>query len=134
MQPFEWSEDYSVGIPELDIQHRQLIELGGELIRVTNLGESGKPDPGIIEKMAECAERHSQREELVLRVRGYPDYLEHKAEHEEYRKRIAALRAQPDRRDMGVRVANFLNEWLKLHILISDQEYARYFRRQPPGQ
>jgi hemerythrin len=134
MQLLEWSEDYSVGIPELDIQHRQLMELASELIRVVNLGESVKPDPAIIEKMAEYAERHLQREELVLRVRGYPDYLEHKAEHDAYRRKIVALRAQPDRRDLGVRIANFLNEWWKSHILISDQEYARYFRRQPPGQ
>jgi len=134
MQPLEWSEDYSVGIPELDVQHRQLMELASELIRVVNLGESVKPDPVIVEKMAEYAERHLRREELVLRVRGYPDYLEHKAEHDEYRRKIVALRAQSDRRDLGVRIANFLNEWWRLHILISDQEYARYFKRQPPGQ
>jgi hemerythrin len=134
MQPFEWNEAYSVGIPELDIQHRQLMELAGELIRAANLGESGKMSPAVIEKMAEYAERHLQREELVLRVRGYPDYLNHKAEHDAYRRKIVVLRSQPDRRDLGVRIANFLNEWWKSHILISDQEYAQYFRRQPPGQ
>ena len=133
MQPFEWSEESSVGIPELDAQHRQLIELLGELGRCARSGDSVKFAPIALQKVLQYAERHLQREELVLRIRGFPGYLEHKAEHDAYRKKAAFLELQSDRRDLGIRIANFLTEWWRSHILTSDQQYARYFRCRPPA-
>lgn len=133
MQPFEWSEECSVGIPELDAQHRQLIELLGELARCARSGDSVKFAPIALQKVMQYAERHLQREELVLRVRGFPGYLEHKAEHDAYRKKAASLELQSERRDLGIRIANFLTEWWRSHILTSDQQYARYFRCRPPA-
>jgi hemerythrin len=133
MQPFEWSEDYSVGIPELDIQPRQLMELIGELTRCANADDSARLAPVALERVADYAERHLQREELVLRVRGYPGYADHKAEHDAFRLKVATLRTQSERRDFGVRIASFLNEWWRSHVLISDQQYARYFSRHPSG-
>jgi hemerythrin len=131
MQPFEWSEEFSVGIPELDAQHRHLIELLGELVRHTRSGKSGTFAPATLQKLNRYVEQHLQREELVLRIRGYPGYREHQAEHDAYRKKIASLQVHADRRDLDIRIANFLTEWWRFHILTSDQQYARFFRCRP---
>lgn len=129
MQPSEWSEECSVDIPELDAQHRHLLELLSEIVKNAPSGESGGLGPALKE-LNRYAERHLQREELVLRVRGYPGYAEHKAEHDVYRTKLASLQAHSDRRDIGIRVVNFLTEWWRFHILTSDQQYARFFRSQ----
>src|ERR1039458_8741066 len=95
MQPFEWREESSVGIPELDAQHRHLIELLGELVKCTHSAEPGGFAPTALTEMNRYAEQHLQREELVLRVRGYPGYTEHKAEHdrsEEHTSELQSLR------------------------------------------
>jgi hemerythrin len=131
MQPFEWREEWSVDIPELDVQHRHLIELLAELARCTRSGESGQCAPAALRSLIAYAERHLRREELLLRVRGYPGYPGHKAEHDAYRKKVAALQTHADRRDLGIRITNFLTEWWKFHILITDQQYARFFRCHP---
>ena len=131
MRPFEWSEDCSVGIPELDVQHRQLIELLAELRRCAHLADGAKLAPAALQAVVDYAERHLQREELVLRVRGYPGYLDHKAEHDLYRQRVASLQVQTGRRDLAIRIANFLTEWWRSHILTSDQQYAHFFQSQP---
>jgi hemerythrin len=128
MQPFEWSEECSVNIPELDAQHRHLIELLGELQKCARLGDRSGSLPTALSRMNRYAEQHLQREELLLRIRGYPGYAEHKAEHDEYRKKLSSLQVYSDRRDLGVRIANFLAEWWKFHILNTDQRYARFFR------
>jgi hemerythrin-like metal-binding protein len=128
MRLFEWSEECSVGIPELDAQHRHLIELLGDLMRSAYSGESGSFAPTALKNVTRYAERHLQREELLLRVRRYPSYVEHKAEHDAYREKVASLEARPNRRDIGIRIANFLTEWWRFHILTSDQQYARFFR------
>jgi hemerythrin-like metal-binding protein len=85
--------------------------------------------PEAVDELTRYADRHLRREELLLRVRGYPRLAEHRAEHDEYRARVASLRAQLHRRDIGVRATNFLNAWWKEHILKSDMDYARYFQR-----
>src|SRR5271157_3698813 len=123
VQLFEWSEESSVGIPELDAQHRHLIELLGELAMCMHSGEGGFA-PAALKEVNRSAEWHLQREELVLRIRGYPGYREHKAEHDAYRKKAASLQVHSDRRDLGIGIVNFLTEWWKFHILISDQQYA----------
>lgn len=133
MQPFEWTEDCSVGLPELDVQHRQLIESLGELLRCARAGDSAKLAQVALTNVVQYGERHLRREELVLRVRGFPDYLDHKAEHDVYRRKVASLQLQADRRDLSIRIAKFLTEWWRAHILTSDQKYARYFRCQPKG-
>ena len=130
MQPFEWSAECSVDIPELDSQHRHLLELLSELVKCTPSAESGRA-AAAFEEMNRYAERHLQREELVLRVRGYPSYPEHKAEHDAYRQKLASLQVHSDRRDIGIRLVNFLTEWWRFHILTSDQQYARFFRSRP---
>jgi hypothetical protein len=65
---------------------------------------------------------------LLLRIRDYPGYAAHKAEHDAYRKKAVSLRLQYDRRDLGIRIANFLTIWWGSHILTSDQQYARFFQ------
>jgi hemerythrin len=79
-------------------------------------------------KVTKYGERHLQREELMLRLRGYPGYAEHRAEHDAYRNKVASFQLQYDRRDLGIRIANFLTEWWRSHILISDQQYGHFFQ------
>ena len=131
MLPFEWREEYSVHISQLDAQHRRLIGLLGELRRSVHSGTSEKLAPAALREVLNYAEWHLRREELVLRVRGYPKYAEHKAEHDAYREKLVSLQIQAGRKDLGIRISNFLTEWWRYHILTSDQDYARFFRTQP---
>ena len=116
-----------MGIPVLDAQHKRLFELLGKVIECCAPGAAGAS----MEQLAEAkayADEHLAQEELLLRVRGYPEYAEHKAEHDAYREKAAALQAQAGRRDFSVRLANFITEWWRFHILVSDQRYAKFFR------
>jgi hemerythrin-like metal-binding protein len=130
MQPFEWDEKFSVHIPQMDAQHRQIIELLDAFRKCAQSSESRQLAPAAMEPLNQYAQRHLRREELVLRVRGYPEYAAHAAEHAVYLKKVALLQAQLERRDISIRITNFLTGWWKYHILHSDQEYARFFRGQ----
>jgi hemerythrin len=129
VQRFEWSDEYSVGILQLDAQHRQIIDLLGEFKACVDSAEADKLVPAALDKVNAYARFHLEREELLLRVRGYPEYAGHKAEHDAYRQKVATLQSQLIRRDVAIRIANFLSEWWRYHILTSDQQYARFFRR-----
>ena len=84
--------------------------------------------PATLAGLVRYAEQHLQREELLLRVRGYPGYAEHKAEHDAYRQKVASFQLYSERRDLGILIANFLTDWWKSHILGSDRPYARFFQ------
>jgi len=110
MLQIEWRQEYSVGVPELDAQHRHMIELLAGLVKFTNSGGVVDPFTALAE-VNRYAEEHLQQEELILSVRGYPDYARHKAEHDAYRKKAAALQARARKRDFGTEITKFLVEW-----------------------
>src|SRR4051794_2436240 len=110
MRAFEWTEECSVHIPLVDAEHRQIVELLRQLRTCASGDGSASLVADAVEQLTRYADRHLRREEMLLRIRRYPRYAEHKAEHDDYRANVAALRAQLGRRRARVRVSNFVNE------------------------
>jgi len=123
----EWREEYSVNVPKLDQDHRLIFELIKELREAAHRQDADTLVPQVLKKLNQYALQHLQREELLLRIRAFPGYAEHKAEHDTYLAKVASLQANLGRRDIAVRIVNFLTEWWRDHILSSDQRYSRYF-------
>ena len=128
MQRFEWTDELSVGIPRLDAEHRQILQLLRDLRACAYGEDTAKLLPRVADELTRYAEGHLRREELLLGLWKYPRFEEHRAEHDHYRARVETLLNQLARRDIGVRVTNFLCAWWREHILTSDQAYARHFR------
>jgi hemerythrin len=124
----EWSDKYRVSIPQFDAQHHRIFDLLGELAKSAQGDEGGTLVVASLEELHEYAEQHLAREELLLRIRSYPRYREHKAEHDAYREKIASFEGQLGRTDLNIRMANFLTEWWHYHILTSDRHYAQFFQ------
>jgi hemerythrin-like metal-binding protein len=124
----EWKKQYSVHVPKLDEDHRQIFELLNQLRDAVYRQSGDRLVPQALEKLNRYALVHLQREELMLRIWEYPAYAEHKAEHDAYLAKVASLKANLERRDISVRIVNFLSGWWRDHILTSDKRYARYFR------
>ena len=74
-----WSEDFRIGVPELDNDHRQLIDTLVELI------EHPKPTYAELVEMTsvfvEHATEHFAREERLMRSLSYPGTEDHMASH-----------------------------------------------------
>ncbi len=82
MSLITWKEEFSVGVAEVDFEHRELIEL------INSLHESAGSGAGrtaVIEALGEIYAQiasHFALEEKMMRVSRYPAYPEHKADHE----------------------------------------------------
>ena len=78
----EWREEYRIGIPAVDYEHRGLIDL------INNLHSdlSGNPDKAeVLACLGEIYARisaHFALEERVMRERRYDQHAEHKEDHE----------------------------------------------------
>lgn len=140
MAVMQWTENMSVGVPELDADHK-------ELVRVINrLGECSE-DAAQSRTIRQClfallryAEYHFAREEKVLAACHYPEAREHKLEHRDFVDRVNRLhRRFDDSPEAAAAVFNdellaFLRDWLIHHILIEDMAYRAHAERNPEAR
>jgi hemerythrin-like metal-binding protein len=126
MEIIEWDESYSVGVPELDEQHRQLFRLINDLFDAQDVTPQSQPLSDLLARMNEYAATHFQSEEKYMAETGYPDIQNHTWAHNQFRKKVEQLHADvvANRRTVSVDMQNFLYEWLSSHILSCDKDYA----------
>lgn len=123
MQPFIWSEKISVGVPAMDAQHKQLIDLLNAFARHT--------DPGVafdtIMRMFNYAAVHFQEEETLLESVGYPELEIQKREHQTFLSKVTEFSAQNlSDPDLYVKIATYLTSWLLHHIMEEDLKYKPF--------
>jgi len=82
MSLIEWDEKFSLGVPAIDHEHRELIELINSAHRAV---EAGEPAERVSECLGEIYARisaHFALEEKIMREAGYDEYEGHKGDHE----------------------------------------------------
>lgn len=128
MRTIEWTEDMSVGLAQLDDDHKGLIAI---LNRLYDAAQGGGPEDGAaatraLQALADYTDRHFGREEAVLEAVGYGDLAGHRAAHADFVEELNELAAAFDaRRDpaLAADLAAFLQRWLTHHILVEDMAY-----------
>jgi hemerythrin-like metal-binding protein/PAS domain S-box-containing protein len=127
--PIVWNSSYSVGVPELDDQHRRLVEL------INQVGDDYGPrnsfTDGLFHEvlcdMFDYTHVHFQTEEDYLGRIAYPQLAAHEREHAAFTARVmefieAARHGEQDRKG----IHGFLLSWLVAHILESDMQYRDF--------
>lgn len=126
---FAWSDDLSVGIQEIDEQHKVLVGLLNELHSAISGHRGSAECRGILDRLAEYTRVHFAVEESLMRILDYPDHDNHKHEHELLIGQVVDLQQKLDvgKTAISFELLHFLKAWLTKHILGSDKEYGVYF-------
>lgn len=120
-----WNEDYSIGIPSLDYEHRNLFST---ISRLHQTLEEHKGQSVIEECLGEIHARmsaHFALEEKIMQERKYPHYAEHKREHDALLDVItdAMLRYENDPLSEHARsLMEELTNWIVNHVLTTDKK------------
>ncbi len=122
----KWTPQMSVGLPELDADHQQLIEIINSLERPAGNTEEGLRQALVA--LGRYVEFHFAREERVMAACGYRGLAEHQQEHRDFAEKIRSYAAAAGSAAAGptttnIELVNYLNEWLRHHILIVDMAY-----------
>ncbi len=125
---FHWSDEMSVGVREIDAQHRRLISLTNFLVAAMLTGKRREPRRAAVAAVLSYAAVHFSTEEAYMRAFGYDDYEEHRLQHSEFTRRAQELRDRADRDGLSLETIDFLGEWLRHHIQFSDKGYESLFR------
>jgi len=126
----KWTESYSVGNLILDNQHKTLISLINELHYSMQSGKGKQVLSKILDDLVQYTIDHFCREEQLMVKYSYPDFKQHKAEHEELAKTAINLQAnyKNGTSPLTMDVLNFLRSWLYNHIEKSDKKYKGHLK------
>lgn len=124
----EWSDELSVGIQEIDEQHKVLVGLVNEMHDAIHARHGSEVSSEILQRLADYTKIHFAVEESLFRIFDYPGYEEHKAQHDELIREILELQAKiaAGKTNISFQLLHFLKMWLTQHILDSDKEYSPY--------
>ena len=125
----EWSEELSVGIQEIDEQHKVLVNLLNQLHDAIHQRHGSEAARKILDELADYTRIHFAVEESLMRVLEYPDYEAHKQQHEDLIQQLVDLKEKLDTggHSISFELLHFLKVWLTKHILESDKEYSPHF-------
>ena len=126
MSKIEWDDSFSVGVVEIDEQHRRWIEIINKLHdSIMDKTVSVKNSDRILCEMIDYANFHFIFEEDHMKKVGYQDLKKHRQQHEFFNKNLAA-KLQEERAGglvMNTELMKILMNWLREHILEEDMKY-----------
>lgn len=127
MSKIEWDDSFSVGVVEIDEQHRRWIEIINKLHdSIMDKNVSVKTTDRILCEMIDYANFHFVFEEDHMKNVGYQDLKKHRYQHEYFNKNLAA-KLQEERAGglvMNTELMKILMNWLREHILEEDMKYS----------
>ncbi|MCB1906771.1 MAG: hemerythrin family protein [Rhodocyclaceae bacterium] len=125
---FEWSDDYSVGVQEIDEQHKELVGLLNDLHTAIHEHHGTQASRRILDELAEYTRTHFMVEESLMRISNYPEFEAHKHSHEELIAQVQGLQEKLDSGQAAItfELLHFLKVWLTRHINEADKRFGSY--------
>ena len=125
-----WDDSLSTGIPNIDNQHKKLVEL------INKVGEAMKNSKGneilldVLTELLNYTKTHFRYEEQYMESIKYPKLAEHKEVHKMVTDKVADLyeKVKSGKFVSTVQLSNLLKEWISTHILKVDMHYAKYLK------
>jgi hemerythrin-like metal-binding protein len=126
----EWSDRFSVNIETVDSQHRKLVELLNNFHDAMKAGKGKEIMARTLSDLVDYTSYHFSTEEGLFKVHAYPDYMQHKKEHDVLTKQALELKERYSRGELIISADTmaFLKNWLSNHILGSDMKYAPFLK------
>lgn len=133
----DWSDVYSVGIPEIDQQHQGFFAAAHRLYEQILDRDEKQAVGEAVGFMRDYADSHFKAEEAFMRKHDYPALVQHQALHAAFFKRLDAL-AQDlanfgPSQDLADRALDLTQDWLVDHIADEDVLYALHARSHSAG-
>ena len=126
-----WSDEYSVGVDEIDDQHKMLFELVNRLFLAAVKREDQQLTVEVLASLVDYTKTHFDLEERLLEESGFSGLSGHREDHLRFIDKVDGIAQKFHVQDRSVtfELLNFLKNWLQNHIRQSDMEYAAHLAR-----
>lgn len=128
-QLISWNEGYSVGVADMDSQHKQLISMINDLYDAMQNQKAAETIGKILKRLIAYTKTHFAKEEEIMEKYSYPELNQQIKEHRAFTDKIQKFKDDYDsgRTAMSVSVTSFLKDWLMHHISVNDKKYGPHF-------
>jgi len=132
MALLSWRDDYRIGVPSIDAEHRYLIGLINEFHDEHARGGGRHLTLRVLNKLVTYAEQHFRHEEALMQEIGYPRLSHQRDLHEGLYASIFALHEDlaVDAGSVNSKTLRFLRHWLLEHIVKEDMDIGDFLRRK----
>lgn len=127
-----WRETYNIGVDVVDQQHQELVDKLNEFLDAC-IKQKGKEK--IMETLSflkDYTAEHFESEEAIMRRFNYPEYAEHKKDHDDFIATVEELEkgimSQGPNILSTMKLNRTLTDWLLTHISKSDLKIGEYLR------
>lgn len=128
MKELVWDKTLSVEVPEIDDDHRKLVDLFNLLNRAVANEESRDYTEALLDELISCTIWHFKHEERLMLKYGYQGLEEHRLEHAELVDSVKALQQKflSGGSPTSSEDIEFLEHWLTGHIYGADMELGAF--------
>lgn len=126
-----WEEKYSVGVEELDNQHKVLFQVINEMVDLVGLTSTKEKINGIGERLGWYINNHFATEEKYFKMFHYVEAEEHVLEHKIFHEKIDEIQKKynDDTLTLSFQLVDYLEDWWIHHIMIIDKKYKNCFQK-----
>ena len=128
----QWRESLAIGVAEIDVQHKELLERFDKLLTACEEGKGMQELKNLLGFLNQYVLTHFSDEEALQRQHNYPGYEAHRKEHESFVARIRKLQVEVDQEGVAVyhviETNNLLFKWLINHISKVDKELGKFLK------
>ena len=126
-----WTDELSVNVRDLDLQHQKLFDLINELHEAMRSGKGKELVGSILNRLADYTKTHLSYEEKLMQTHSYPGYNSQKLAHDALTKQVMEYTTKhQDGKVTTIEIMNFLKDWLSKHIMSVDKKYASFFNNK----
>ncbi len=135
-KPIVWTDEFSVGIPEIDEQHQKLLKMLNDLGKAMAEGKGKEILDRLLAGLIDYTQRHFKTEEFYMEKAGYPELEDHAKVHRMLTEKVQDMVERMNRGEagLGIELFDFLQDWVKKHILGTDKKYAPYLKKIDLGE
>lgn len=127
MSLLAWSNMFSVGVKDIDDQHKKLVDMANRLNDAMKAGQGRAEVGGILGELVEYTVNHFAFEERLMDKHAYPMSSQHKKEHQDLVRTVGEFKRKFELGDAALtaEIMGFLRDWLSRHIMNSDKMFGK---------
>jgi hemerythrin len=131
----EWKDEYELGIPLIDEQHKKLFDIAGdaqELLLMPKSMDKFDEIATIIDELRAYVEFHFEAEQGIMEKIRFPKYFSHKFEHQALIKKMNELdihNIDDDQQNQLLNIVTLIIDWITEHVLEKDKVMAAHYKK-----
>lgn len=130
MEIINWKNEFSVGVKEMDEQHKKLLGMINRLIEEQHTLTDPRTIADLLTEMTDYAQVHFRAEEFLMAEYGYEQISAQKKQHQDFIDKTISFYSASDigPNVLSMALLDYLGTWLVGHILQEDMKYKNFFK------